>query len=99
MLRLSIAESLREEIAEEMPRYELVFCMGEDIGISGGWDGEFTVTLGLEKRFPDRILNTPIAELDFLSEGVGAAMMGMRPIVEVQYSDFLFLAMNQIINA
>ncbi|MFH1571479.1 MAG: alpha-ketoacid dehydrogenase subunit beta [Gemmatimonadota bacterium] len=94
--RLSVAEALRAGIAEEMERDERVFCMGEDIGIPGGWGGAFTVTLGLEKRFPDRMLNTPIAENGFFGAGVGAAILGMRPIVDVQYGDFLFCAMDQI---
>ena len=98
MKRLSIAEALREGIAEEMRRDPAVFCMGEDIAVPGGWGGAFTVTLGLEKEFPDRMLNTPIAELGFFGAGVGAAIMGMRPIVDVQYGDFLFLAMDQIGN-
>ncbi len=72
--------------------------MGEDIAVPGGWGGAFTVTLGLEEEFPDRMLNTPIAELGFFGAAVGAAMMGMRPIVDVQYGDFLFLAMDQIVN-
>ena len=98
MKRLSIAESFREGIAEEMRRDPSVFCLGEDIAVSGGWGGAFTVTLGLEEEFPDRMLNTPIAELGFFGAAVGAAMMGMRPIVDVQYGDFLFLAMDQIVN-
>ena len=98
MNRLSIAESLREGIAEEMRRDAAVFCLGEDIAVKGGWGGAFTVTLGLEDEFPDRMLNTPIAELGFFGAAVGAAMMGMRPIVDVQYGDFLFLAMDQIVN-
>ena len=98
MRRLGVAEALREAIAEEMERDPSVFCIGEDIGVPGGWGGAFTVTLGLEKRFPDRIVNTPIAELGFFGVAVGAAMMGMRPIVDVQYGDFLFLASDQIIN-
>jgi pyruvate/2-oxoglutarate/acetoin dehydrogenase E1 component len=98
MRRLSIAESLREGIAEEMRRDPAVFCLGEDIAVPGGWGGAFTVTLGLEKEFPDRMLNTPIAELGFFGAAVGAAIMGMRPIVDVQYGDFLFLAMDQIVN-
>src|SRR3954464_3753687 len=98
MKRLSIAESLREGIAEEMDRDPTVFCMGEDIAVPGGWGGAFTVTLGLERRFPDRMLDTPIAELGFFGAAVGAAMMGMRPVVDVQYGDFLFLAMDQIVN-
>jgi pyruvate/2-oxoglutarate/acetoin dehydrogenase E1 component len=98
MRRLSIAESLREGIAEEMRRDPSVFCLGEDIAVPGGWGGAFTVTLGMEEEFPDRMLNTPIAELGFFGAAVGAAMMGMRPIVDVQYGDFLFLAMDQIVN-
>ena len=98
MRRLSIAESLREGIAEEMRRDPSVFCMGEDIAVPGGWGGAFTVTLGMEEEFPDRMLNTPIAELGFFGAAVGAAIMGMRPIVDVQYGDFLFLAMDQIVN-
>jgi pyruvate/2-oxoglutarate/acetoin dehydrogenase E1 component len=98
MRQLSIAESLREGITEEMRRDPAVFCLGEDIGVPGGWGGAFTVTLGLEQEFPDRILNTPIAELGFFGAAVGAAIMGMRPIVDVQYGDFLFLAMDQIVN-
>jgi len=96
--RLSIAESLREGIAEEMRRDRSVFCLGEDIAVKGGWGGAFTVTLGLEDEFPDRMLNTPIAELGFFGAAVGAAIMGMRPIVDVQYGDLLFLAMDQIVN-
>ncbi len=98
MPRLSIAESLRDAITEEMRRDPDVFCLGEDIAVQGGWGGAFTVTLGLEREFPDRMLNTPIAELGFFGAATGAALMGMRPIVDVQYGDFLFLAMDQIVN-
>ena len=95
---LGIAEALREAIAEEMTRDERVFCIGEDIAVPGGWGGAFTVTLGLEKKFPDRMINTPIAELGFFGVACGAAMAGMRPIADVQYGDFLLLAADQIIN-
>src|SRR5256885_11679343 len=98
MKRLGIAQALREAIAEEMERDPRVFCIGEDIAVPGGWGGAFTVTLGLEKRFPERMIDTPIAELGLIGVAVGAAMMGMRPIVDVQYGDFLFLASDQIIN-
>jgi len=98
MKRQGIAESLRDAIAEEMVRDSTVFCIGEDIAVPGGWGGAFTVTLGLENRFPDRMINTPIAELGFFGVAIGAALMGMRPIVDVQYGDFLFLASDQIIN-
>src|SRR6516162_11734216 len=98
MKRQGIAEALRDGIAEEMRRDPSVFCLGEDIAVPGGWGGAFTVTLGLEKQFPDRMINTPIAELGFFGIAIGAALMGMRPIVDVQYGDFLFLASDQIIN-
>jgi 2-oxoisovalerate dehydrogenase E1 component len=96
--RLGIAEALREGITEEMAADPRVFCIGEDIGIPGGWGGAFTVTLNLEKQFQERMINTPIAELGSFGIAVGAAMMGMRPIADVQYGDFLFLASDQIIN-
>lgn len=96
--RLSVAEALRDAIAEEMERDPRVFCIGEDIAVPGGWGGAFTVTLGLEKRFPERMIDTPIAELGFFGVACGAALMGMRPIVDVQYGDFLLLAADQIIN-
>ncbi len=95
-MRLSIVEALRSALAEEMRRDPSVFCLGEDIGIPGGWGGAFTVTLGLEKEFPDRMIDTPIAENGFFGVAVGAAMMGMRPVVDVQYGDFLMCAMDQI---
>lgn len=96
--RLGIAEALREGIAEAMATDPAVICIGEDIAVRGGWGGAFTVTLGLEERFADRLINTPIAELGFFGLATGAAMMGMRPIADVQYGDFLFLASDQIIN-
>jgi pyruvate dehydrogenase E1 component beta subunit len=98
MKRCSIAEALREAIAEEMARDERVFCIGEDIAVPGGWGGAFTVTLGLETKFPERMIDAPIAELGFFGIAIGAALMGMRPIVDVQYGDFLLLASDQIIN-
>jgi pyruvate dehydrogenase E1 component beta subunit len=81
-----------------MTRDERVFCIGEDIAIPGGWGGAFTVTLGLEKDFPDRMINTPIAENGFTGVALGAAMMGLRPIADVQYGDFLYCAMDQMAN-
>ena len=96
--RLSIAEALREALAEEMRRDGRVFCIGEDIGIPGGWGGAFTVTYGLEKEFPDRLVNTPISEAGFFGVALGAALMGLRPVADVQYADFLFCAMDQVAN-
>jgi pyruvate/2-oxoglutarate/acetoin dehydrogenase E1 component len=99
MKRLSIAEALREAMREEMLRDERVFLIGEDIGIPGGFGGAFTVTLGLSGEFGhERVLDTPISEKAIVGVAVGAAMMGMRPIADVQYSDFLFCAMDEIVN-
>lgn len=95
---LSIAEALRKAIRDEMSRDEDVFCIGEDIGIPGGFGGAFTVTLGLEKDFRERIIDTPISEIGIFGTACGAAVMGMRPIADVQYGDFLFCAMDQIAN-
>jgi pyruvate dehydrogenase E1 component beta subunit len=98
MSRATIAEALREGLREEMTRDSRVFCMGEDIGIRGGWGGAFTVTLGLEKDFRDRMIDTPMSEAGFFGMALGAAMMGLRPVVDVQYSDFIYCAMDQVVN-
>ena len=97
-MKLSIAEALRKAIHDEMERDSSVFLIGEDIGIPGGFGGAFTVTLGLEKDFRDRVIDTPISEIGIFGAACGAAIMGMRPIADVQYGDFLFCAMDQIVN-
>jgi len=97
-MRLSISEALREAIRGEMARDERVFCIGEDIGIPGGYGGAFTVTLGLEKDFRDRVIDTPISEIAIMGMACGAGAVGMRPIADVQYGDFLFCAMDQVAN-
>ena len=97
--KMTIAESLRLAIREEMIRDKKVFCIGEDIGIKGGFGGAFTVTLGLSDEFGnDRIIDTPISEIGIAGVAIGAALSGMRPIADVQYSDFLFCAMDQLAN-
>jgi pyruvate/2-oxoglutarate/acetoin dehydrogenase E1 component len=96
--RETIAEAMRAGLAEEMARDERIFCIGEDIGIRGGWGGAFTVTLGLEKAFRDRVIDTPISEHGFCGVALGAALAGMRPVADVQYADFLFCAMDQLVN-
>jgi len=93
----TIAEALRDAIREEMRRDPRVFCIGEDIGIPGGFGGAFTVTLGLSDEFGhERILDTPISELGLAGVAVGAAIGGLRPIADVQYGDFLFCCMDQL---
>ena len=81
-----------------MARDERVFCIGEDIGVRGGWGGAFTVTLGLEKDFRSRMIDTPISETGIFGVALGAALMGLRPVADVQYGDFLFCAMDQVAN-
>jgi pyruvate dehydrogenase E1 component beta subunit len=96
---MTIAQALRQAIREEMQRDPRVFCLGEDIGVEGGFGGAFTVTLGLSEEFGhERILDTPISEEGLTGVAVGAAMAGLRPIADVQYGDFLFNAMDQIAN-
>jgi pyruvate/2-oxoglutarate/acetoin dehydrogenase E1 component len=96
---MSIAEALRQAIREEMVRDPRVFCIGEDIGIKGGFGGAFTVTLGLSDEFGhERILDTPISETGIAGVAIGAAMAGLRPIADVQYGDFLFCMMDQLAN-
>jgi len=97
-MRLGIAEALRKAIHDEMEQDDRVFCIGEDIGIPGGYGGAFTVTLGLEKDFRERIIDTPISEIGIFGAACGAAVMGMRPIADVQYGDFLLCTMDQIVD-
>src|SRR5438876_1672527 len=97
--RLTIAEALREAIAEEMRRDESVFLIGEDIGVEGGFGGAFGVYLGLVEEFGhERTIDTPISEKAIAGAAVGAALMGMRPIADVQYADFLFECMDELVN-
>jgi len=97
--RLTIGEALREAIAEEMRRDSNVFLIGEDIGVEGGFGGAFGVYLGLLEEFGHgRIIDTPISEKAVAGAAIGAAVMGMRPIADVQYADFLFECMDELVN-
>ena len=99
MAKMRMIEAIRAAIREEMLRDERVFCIGEDIGIPRGFGGAFQVTLGLSDEFGHlRILDTPISEAGFTGVAIGAAIMGLRPIADVQYCDFLFCAMDQLVN-
>jgi len=94
--RLSTAKAMQEAIAQRMDRDDSVFVMGEDVGPYGGI---FSSTSGLIERFgPDRILDTPISETAFIGLGIGAAVEGMRPIVELMFADFFGVCMDQIYN-
>ncbi len=93
---LNYAEAIREAMAMAMEADPAVILMGEDIGVYGG---AFQVTLDLIDRFgPDRVMDTPISELGGAGVAVGAAMTGLKPIFEFQFSDFAGLAMEQIVN-
>ena len=90
------AISIRDVLAEEMRRDPKVFVMGEDVAEQGGI---FGCTRGLVDEFGvDRVRNTPISENTFVGAGVGAASVGMRPVVELMYMDFLYLCMDQVLN-
>jgi len=96
MPELSYREAVRDALAQAMRADEDVFIMGEDIAEMGGSMG---VTHGLLEEFgPERIRNTPISEMAIVGAGIGAAMQGMRPIVEIMYEDFLTLSLEQIVN-
>jgi acetoin:2,6-dichlorophenolindophenol oxidoreductase subunit beta len=93
---LTYAEAVRATLADLMETDERVFLMGEDIGVYGG---AFGVTTGLLDRFGrERVRDTPISEIAIVGAGVGAAMCGLRPVVELQFSDFVTCAMDQIVN-
>ncbi|WP_028271818.1 alpha-ketoacid dehydrogenase subunit beta [Arthrobacter sp. UNC362MFTsu5.1] len=93
---ITMAAALNEALHEEMARDESVFMIGEDIGRNGGL---FKVSDGLQKRFgAARVVDSPISEAAISGAGVGAALVGCRPVVELQHFDFVTLAMDQIVN-
>jgi pyruvate dehydrogenase E1 component beta subunit len=96
MPELSYREAVRDTLAAAMREDESVFIMGEDIAEMGGSMG---VTQGLVHEFgPERVRNTPISEIAIVGAGIGAAIQGMRPVVEIMYEDFLTLSTEQIVN-
>jgi pyruvate dehydrogenase E1 component beta subunit len=96
MAVLRMREALRDAMAEEMRRDESVFVMGEDVGV---FQGSFKVTEGLLDEFGEkRVRDTPISENSIVGTGVGAAMGGLRPVVEIMTVNFSLLAMDQIVN-
>ena len=96
MAELRMREALRDAMAEEMRRDEAVFVMGEDVGV---FQGAFKVTEGLLDEFGERrVRDTPISENTIVGTGVGAAMGGLRPVVELMTVNFSLLALDQIVN-
>ncbi len=93
---ISFSQAINEAICEEMRRDETVVLLGEDVGAAGG---VFKVTRGILAEFgPQRVFDTPISEAGITGLAVGAAMTGLRPILEIMFGDFLTLAMDQIVN-
>jgi pyruvate/2-oxoglutarate/acetoin dehydrogenase E1 component len=93
---VTLLEAIREGLWEEMERDERVFMMGEDIGAYGG---AFKVTEGFQQRFGGlRVIDTPISEIGFTGAAAGAAHMGMRPVVEMQFIDFISCAYDMLTN-
>jgi len=93
---LTMGQAIKEALAEEMRRDPLVFVMGEDVAEAGT---AFKVLTGLVEEFgKDRVIDTPISEPGFTGIGVGAAMTGLRPVVDIMFGDFMTLIMDQIVN-
>ena len=96
MPELTLIEAVRQAMDEEMARDETVFITGEDVGPRGG---VFRATVGLYDKYgPHRVIDSPLAELSIVAIGIGAALVGMRPICEIQFADYIFPAFNQIVN-
>ena len=96
MREITYAEAIREAMSQEMRRDSEVFLMGEDVGVYGG---AFGVSLGMVDEFgPERVRDTPISEAVIVGAAAGAAVTGMRPIAEIQFSDFISIGMDQLVN-
>jgi pyruvate/2-oxoglutarate/acetoin dehydrogenase E1 component len=96
---MTMVEALRDGLRVAMRSDPAVFLIGEDLGVPGGFGGGFTVTLGLAEEFGhSRVMDTPISEIAIVGAAVGAALVGMRPVAEMQYGDFVFCAMDQVVN-
>ncbi len=95
-MSITYLEAIREAQAKLLRDDERVFIYGQDVG--GAFGGAFKATKGLAKEFPNRVLNAPISEDAIVGTAIGAALQGMRPIVEMQFADFSSTALNQILN-
>src|SRR5512136_3398487 len=97
MALITYRDALNQALREELRRDPTVFLMGEEVGF---YQGAYKVSKGLLEEFgPQRVLDTPITELGFTGLGVGAAMVGVRPIVEMMTFNFSLLALDQIVNS
>ena len=95
MAETTYLDAIRLAMMEEMARDESVFLIGEDVGAYGG---AFKTSAGISERFPDRVIDTPISEIAITGAASGAALMGMRPIAEMQFIDFITCAYDMLVN-
>src|SRR3989442_5886643 len=96
MRQITYRQALNEALAEEIQRDENVFVIGEEVA---QYDGAYKVTEGLWKRFGEkRLVDAPISEAGFLGLGVGASMLGLRPVIELMFWSFAYVGFDQIIN-
>ncbi|NLA29720.1 MAG: alpha-ketoacid dehydrogenase subunit beta, partial [Propionibacterium sp.] len=96
MSKMSVSAAIREGMREEMQRDERVIQVGEDLGVMGS---PFAITKGFLEEFgPNRVIETPISEGSFTGMAVGAAMRGIRPVVELMYNDFISVALDPVMN-
>lgn len=99
MREITYVEAINEALLEEMERDERVFIFGEDITIGYGGGGMFGATRGLADKFgPDRVIDTPLSEVAIAGAALGAALVGLRPIAEIMFGDFLSIIMDQLVN-
>jgi pyruvate/2-oxoglutarate/acetoin dehydrogenase E1 component len=99
MREITYVEAINEALIEEMTRDERVFIMGEDISVGYGGGGMFGATRGLAEKFgADRVIDTPLSEVAIAGAALGAAMVGLRPIAEIMFGDFLAIVMDQLAN-
>ncbi|HEY5353691.1 MAG TPA: alpha-ketoacid dehydrogenase subunit beta, partial [Streptosporangiaceae bacterium] len=96
MAVISYRQALHDTLRAELARDEVVFLIGEEIGV---FEGSYKITAGLLAEFgPERVRDTPISEEGFVGAAIGAAMLGLRPVVEIMTLNFSLLAINQIVN-
>ena len=96
MREITYRDALREAYIEEMKRDKSIITFGEDIGVMGG---AFQVTKGLLEEFgPDRVITTPISEAAIIGSAIGSSMIGVRPVAEIMFDDFIFCAGDQVVN-
>lgn len=95
MRKITFAQATLEAMAETMAKDDKIFVMGEDLARQGGIFGQFK---GLPQQFPGRVLDTPISETFIIGGGVGAALAGARPVVDMHFADFIGVPMDEVFN-